>query len=303
MRREKLGIEHIDTIKERLRSLRHGLSEYSFANLYLFRRKHKYEVIFDEHLAVYGKTYDNQSFLMPLFDISAVHSEYLAHIMQGAQFLFPIHESVLGRCGREPFSVSYNDDDSDYIYLFRKLASYEGNTLRGKKNLAKRFFEHCRPVSSPLDETNRDDATLVLNQWQKQAGTSPYSTDFIPCLEALHYREALELFGFIYYVKDMPCGLVMAEELTAETCALHFIKGNTAFKGIYEYMVQHFAASCSSKYRYCNLEQDLGLAGLKKAKSQYCPDLMYKKYRIHVGACLDSSLAAKFSPAPVLAPQ
>src|SRR5512135_1988859 len=109
MRREKLGIEHLETVKGRLKRLGHGLSEYSFTNLYLFRRKHEYEVVFDDHIAVYGKTYDNQSYLMPLFDISAVPGEYLTHVMQGAQFLFPIHESVVGFCGEGRFSVSYND--------------------------------------------------------------------------------------------------------------------------------------------------------------------------------------------------
>lgn len=280
IRRECLGLEHFAAVKHSLRDLRHGLSEYSFANLYLFRGKHDYEVLFDEHIAIYGRTYDDRLYMMPLFDIAKVTNEYLMHLMRDVHFMFPIHEIQVGLCSKGHFTASYNPDDSDYLHESGKFSTYPGNHLRGKKSLANKFSRDYVPRSRPLDDSSRDDAISVLKQWQDQAGTPPESTDYLPCLEALMLREALELFGFVYYSDARPCGFIIAEELTPEMCVLHFYKGERGFKGIYEYMFHHFACQYADRYRYFNFEQDLGMPGLKTAKSQYVPDQLLKKYRV-----------------------
>ena len=279
-RRECLGLEHFAMVKRSLRDLRHGLSEYSFANLYLFRGKHEYEILLDEHIAIYGRTYDDHLYMMPLFDISKVSREYLVHLTEEMHFMFPIHEMQMQFCSRERFVASYNSDDSDYLHESCKFLTYPGNSLRGKKNLANRFSKTHMPWSRPLDDGSRDDAISVLEQWQEQVGTSPESTDYFPCLEALMLCESLELFGFVYYSDAKPCGFIIAEELAPEMCVLHFYKGERCFKGIYEYMFQHFACRYADRYRYFNFEQDLGMPGLNTAKSQYGPDRLLKKYRV-----------------------
>jgi hypothetical protein len=43
MRSEILSIEHQDLLSPRLKAVRTALSEYTFANLYLFRKNYEYE--------------------------------------------------------------------------------------------------------------------------------------------------------------------------------------------------------------------------------------------------------------------
>jgi hypothetical protein len=275
---EILGIEHRDILKDRLKSLCMGLSEYAFANLYLFRRKHNYEIRFDDHIAIYGRTYDDHMYVMPLFDISKVTKEYLMHLTQGVDFMFPIHEAHLHLCSQGHLTATYDNNDSDYIHASWKFSAYPGNNLRGKKSLANSFSRNYISEAHPLSEGNQDDAISVLKQWQEQTGQLHESTDYGPCLEALLLREALELFGFIYYAEGRPCGFIIAEELTPEMCVLHFYKGKREFKGIYEYMFQHFAKCYADRYTFFNFEQDLGLPGIQQAK--YRPDYMYRKYEL-----------------------
>ncbi len=279
---ETLGMQHLDLIRDTLKLHCNGVSEYSFANLYLFREKHDYEIIFDDYIAIYGKSYDNYRYVMPLFDISTVDKKYLFYLMQSCHFLFPIHESNLNGFLKNDFTASYNRDDSDYIFSSGKFISYRGNRLRGKRNLLNRFLKTYAPTARPLNDSNKNDAVLVLNRWQEQAVLPHEGTDYAACLEALALREVLELFGFIYYVDNKPCGFIIAEELTPEMCAMHFYKGEREFKGIYEYMFSHFATHYADRYKFFNFEQDLGHKGLRTAKSQYHPDYVNRKFRMRV---------------------
>ena len=69
MRSERLGMEHKELLQRGLKGLETAISEYSFANLYLFRHDHDYEVLFDKELFIKGRTYDGRTYIMPVFDI------------------------------------------------------------------------------------------------------------------------------------------------------------------------------------------------------------------------------------------
>ena len=97
MQREKLGLHHKDLLYPRLRTITVPLSEYTFANLYLFRGIHDYEVIVDKEIFVRGTTYDGHSYLMPTTDVRSLESGYLKDMMRGVDFLFPVPEEWLSR--------------------------------------------------------------------------------------------------------------------------------------------------------------------------------------------------------------
>jgi hypothetical protein len=88
------------------------------------------------------------------------------------------------------------------------------------------------------------------------------------------------LCGGIYYADGEPAGFVLGEEVNEETFVLHFAKGRTKFKGVYQYMFNTFAKILPPKYKYLNLEQDLDKENLRVFKSSYVPDAMIKKARV-----------------------
>ncbi|MBQ2125703.1 MAG: hypothetical protein II196_07930, partial [Spirochaetales bacterium] len=76
MKKEILSLEHEEKLSQILSNISVGLSEYSFANLYLFRDKHNYSLIdYHDNLFLSGITYDNKTFLMPLCDLSNKENE------------------------------------------------------------------------------------------------------------------------------------------------------------------------------------------------------------------------------------
>jgi len=280
MHSEKLGLEHKALLSERLKKVTNHLSEYSFANLFLFRNKHDYELIFDGEIFLKGKTYDGYSFLMPTWNIEHKDLALIKQYLESVNFLFPIPQEWLVFFPVEEYEQTFLEADTDYVYTVEKMATFKGRKLSKKRNLLKQFLESYQPEAHKFTVDHIEDAISVLNHWQEDVETAKENTDYYPCLEALKIYEKLDLCGITYYVDQEPAGFILAEKLNDETLALHFAKGRKKFKGLYQYMYNTFARILSPRYTFLNFEQDLGQLALKIAKSSYIPDQLLKKYRV-----------------------
>jgi hypothetical protein len=277
---EKLGLRHKEILSSRLKQARAGLSEYTFANLYLFRENHDYHVTVDRDVFVRGKSYDGHTYLMPTADVRTLDPLYLKDLLRSVDFLFPIPEAWVPFFGQGDFEITYREGDWDYVYTVEKMSTYGGRRLHKKRNLLKQFIETHRHDALPLTNERLDQARSVLDDWMKTSEMAPDDTDYGPCLEALDRYEELVLCGGMYYADGEPAGFVLGEEVNEETFVLHFAKARTRFKGIYQYMFNNFAKILPPKYRYLNLEQDLDRENLRVFKSSYVPDVMLKKARV-----------------------
>lgn len=280
MRKEKLNLDHQGLLFESLKGVKTSISEYSFANLYLFREKHGYEVLFDEEIFIRGRTYDGIDYLMPTRDVRDIDPGYLKSLLGDHGAFFPIPEEWLGHFGPGEFVSNNSEGDTDYIYTLEKMATYGGRKLHKKRNLLKQFMELYSYEALPLVESRMGDAETILRAWQEGTGASPEETDFHPCMEALKLYERLILCGGIYYVEKEPAAFLIGEEINGEMFAIHFAKANTKFKGIYQFMYNNCAKVLPDKYKFLNFEQDLGKEELRIAKSSYVPDSLVKKYRV-----------------------
>jgi hypothetical protein len=282
MRSEKLSIEHKDLLIPRLKQLSTTLSEYTFPNLYLFRKNHEYEVIFDKGIFIKGRSYDGYLYLMPTADIGAMDLSYVKELMRGVDFLFPISEAWLTAFNSDEFDITFAEGDADYVYTVRKMSTYEGRKLHKKRNLLKQFVEAYQHDARPLTNERLDESRSILNDWLATSDMKADDTDYGPCLEALDRYEELVLCGGIYYADREPAGFVLGEELNENTFVLHFAKARTRFKGVYQYMFNNFAQILPPKYNYLNLEQDLDKENLRIFKSSYVPDALIRKARVRL---------------------
>jgi hypothetical protein len=281
---EKLALAHKDLLTPRLKQVKAGLSEYTFANLYLFRANHDYDVLTDPDNGVFirGRSYDGHTYLMPTSDIRGVDRLFLKECMKGVDFLFPIPEEWLAAFPPGEFAIAFREGDRDYVYTVEKMSTYKGRSLHKKRNLLKQFLELYRHDALPLTTERLDEARFILRDWQASSGMRAADTDYAPCCEALDRYDELVLCGGIYYAEGEPAGFVLGEEVNDETFVLHFAKARTKFKGVYQYMFNNFAKILPPKYKYLNLEQDLDKENLRVFKSSYVPDLLLRKARVRL---------------------
>jgi uncharacterized protein len=260
-------------------SLEDGISEYTFANIYLFRDRYSYKVSHVSHsqYILTGEREGKKFFLLPfglpkkeaLKDMFAEHG-YLKLVSESiAQELAPI----------EGFTVEEDRDNFDYLYLREKLANLDGRKLHKKRNLVNVFVNNYSFVGRTLWSQNKSDALSILDGWRT---TRDSDGDYHSTKEAIEHLEELGLHGSIVYVDSEPAGFTIGEELMKGKCfAIHFEKAFDKYKGIYQFMNKCFSSLLSEKYQYINREQDLGDAGLRQAKESYKPIGFVKKYIVH----------------------
>lgn len=280
MTAEPLSLQHKKMLTGLLSTMAAPVSEFSFANLYLFRGKHDYAVLAGDEVYITGKAYNGDTYVMPTRDPRLIPSIKLFPMIETHGMLFPVLEEWLPVFAPDSYSVTFDEAESDYLNSVDKLANYPGNRLHSKKNLLNQFLKRytCRPL--PLTTDRLDDARKVLDSWQLESRSAKVDSDYDACAEALTLYEQLGLCGGIYYIEDEPAGFIMGEGIGSSLFALHFVKAKKEFKGIYQYMYNQFARILPYNYVALNFEQDLGIETLRQAKSSYRPEKMLKKFRV-----------------------
>ena len=259
-----LSLDHQTCITNACNDLAIPLSEYNFANLYLFRKVHQYSVIeiSPSRYGIKGVSYDGKPFFMPLFHplswASCIRQAKNLHV----DYLFPIPEQWTPELEREGFSVEYSENDSDYLYDAEAIRTYRGRHLDGQRNLVRNLrSEHSINVKELSDDT-RAQAFHVIDAWREKNTTSHESDDAESCREAVMKASVLGLQGWIYEVDDVPAGLLVGGPLTSTIYIYHFSKAS-GYRGLSALMYQDAASRIDRQYTVLNWEQDMGLPGLR----------------------------------------
>ena len=258
-----------------------NLSDYSFANIYLFRKVCRYEVITRDcgtFISAYNR--GNQNYIMPLDSPEGCSIDTFRDLLDRDRFFFPIPEEWLPLFPTDVFDVTWDDSESDYIFQSSSLASFAGKTFTRHRNHLNQFFGAYRPEDHLMSSENITDGIEILNQWQKESPLTEGRTDYAVCKEALQRFTELALWGTIYYIEKKPAGFIIGEALNADMFCLHFAKASKAYHGIYEFMFNDTAKKMEERYRYLNFEEDMGDKNLRKTKSSYGPERVIKKYRV-----------------------
>ncbi|MGA2781484.1 MAG: phosphatidylglycerol lysyltransferase domain-containing protein [Smithella sp.] len=280
---ETVDLKHRSCLTDRFHQMNLQISDYTFANVYLFRKISNYEFLTtDCGLFVSGRNKQGQSYIMPLNDPRGCDMQTFHDLLGRQGCFFPLPEEWLSSFPADKFVISCDDSESDYIYLTEKMAGFKGRQYTRHRNHLNQFLSLYMPEGKPISANNFQDAMRVLQEWQDDSGLAPDKTDFDQCHEALQKFSGLALWGTIYYIDNQPAGFIIGEELNADTFCLHFAKASTKYHGIYEFMFNDTAKILQSQYKYLNLEEDMGNKNLRRTKDSYGPELLLKKYRISI---------------------
>jgi hypothetical protein len=280
---ETVDLKHLRCLTDRFHQMNLQISDYTFANVYLFRKISHYEFLTaDCGLFISGQNKQGQSYIMPLNDPHGCDIQTFNDLLGQQKFFFPIPEGWLSSFPEDKFVINCDDSESDYIYLTEKMADFKGRQYTRHRNHLNQFLSLYMPEGELISIKNMPDAMSILQEWQNDSGTAPDKTDFEQCSEALQRISELALWGTIYYIDNQPAGFIIGEALNSDTFCLHFAKASTKYHGIYEFMFNDTAKRLQSQYKYLNLEEDMGNKNLRRTKDSYGPELLLKKYRISI---------------------
>jgi hypothetical protein len=278
-----ISLEMAREISPHLVQLPDGVSEFSFAGLYLFRYRYDYRVsMFGESLIVSGVLDGVRFFITPccyttietIRELFGNHDEWK---LISPAFLEKNREAIAGA----GFGVEPDRDNFDYLYGRSDLATLSGKKFHKKKNHVN-AFELAYPNFSlkPLDVSTRADALSVLESWVSHE-EHPEETDYRAAQEALDLLDQFDMTGLVLYVEGLPVAWTLAETVAGgRISAVHFEKARVEYRGAYQYINYAFAQSLPETIEFVNREQDLGDEGLRQAKLTYRPVGFVEKYRV-----------------------
>ncbi len=174
----------------------------------------------------------------------------------------------------------------DYIYACEDLIELKGNRYHKKKNLLNQFRKKYEYSYVPLTSDRVEHAIGMQTDWCTWRDCE--SSDILSAENRAIYK-ILEKWDFLMgtlggaiMVDQHMVAYTVAEPLTDDTVLIHFEKGDTEFKGVYQAMNQMFLENSARDFTYVNREQDMNDEGLRKAKLSYLPKEFLKKYRIEL---------------------
>lgn len=267
----------------RLAMLPDGISEFTFANLYLFRNHYNYTLstLPDEHIVISGKDDKNQKFFM--LPCGTNDQKTLKQLFETHDYLKNLSESSVEHnrieLEKNGFVVQEDRDNFDYLYLRKDLAALPGKKLHKKRNLVNAFINNYSYEEKRITTENRYDTMEVLEKWAE--GREELG-DMDAAREAIEKMTDFNLTGCLTYVDGKPAAYSLGEPLAkGRYFAIHFEKALSEYKGIYQFVNRSFASMLPRHYMYINREQDLGDPGLRQAKMSYRPSDFVKKYKVY----------------------
>lgn len=179
-------------------------------------------------------------------------------------------------------------DHQDYIVDVGSLADCEGRKWHRHRNFLHRFErEHPSARFELLDLADPKAQARILklfDDWGERKETDT-------CESIAHEREALsrcigsfasELIGGGIYVADRLVAFALVEPVGNGYAVEHFEKADRwSFVGVVQFLQWCIARELLGRgVRYLNLEQDLGLPGLRRAKRAQHPVAYLQKYDV-----------------------
>ena len=164
----------------------------------------------------------------------------------------------------------------DYIYLRSDLAALQGGKLKAKRNHVNHFrtwnpnFEY-RPLFSELF----DECRHLTDKWQEGKDTTDTIAAERRVMENVFENwDTLGMIGGSIFTKGTMVAFTYGTAVTTDTFDVCVEKADRHIEGAFAIINQQFAEHLPEQYIYINREEDMGLAGLRKAKLSYHPAIL-----------------------------
>jgi len=175
----------------------------------------------------------------------------------------------------------------DYVYQRKTLAELKGRKFDGKRNHIKKFTEHFANYKYiTLDPGSKKEALKLFEIWfemKKHSRFFPklaYLSQKGAVEKAFYYFNQLKFIGGAIFIDQEMSGFIMASPLNKKTLDVHFMYGHPGVRGVSQVLLWEACNKTFKNYELLNLEQDLGIPGLRKSKLSYYPLQLEEKFEL-----------------------
>lgn len=178
------------------------------------------------------------------------------------------------------FDFTLDRDFFDYVYPTEKLVSLSGNAYHQKRNHINKFRSIYQSEFVELFESDVDACLAVLDKWTSDKGAGDARAAELERGAVFNALTNLSALG-------LRCGALRVDgrieafsigEKIGDTAFIHIEKANTDISGLFSVINQQMLENLFPDTVYVNREEDMGIPGLRQAKSSYRPCHYVEKY-------------------------
>ena len=263
-------------------------SDYSFLNLWAWADEYGLRWAWEDKLVWIRQTKPEDLFWAPVGPWDQIDWKPIFDDRQIRQTSFIRIPQKLAESWRTSLrslaTVEEERGHWDYIYAVDDLVELKGNRYHKKKNLLNQFEKKYEYTYLPFEPEMIDQAMAMQDDWctWRDCESSEILSAENKSITRIfqNWDQLSGTLGGALLVDGAMVAYTVAEALTDETVVIHFEKGDTQYKGIYQAINQMFLAHSAGNFLLVNREQDLNDPGLRKAKLSYQPVKFLQKYRV-----------------------
>ena len=189
----------------------------------------------------------------------------------------------------EIFNVTEDEDHFDYVYDIDEHTKCAGKKFGDHRHKINRFtaeYASKAPFMIEIQVRPAEEAAetiaMVNKRWSlNKAADEADTKNEASAIDRMFQAAGGKLLVFSLSCKGYPIAYWVIEHVSDEYALAHFGKADSSFVGANPYLMKAMCGTLASdSKKLLNCEQDLGIPGLKQAKSSLRPTHFLKKYRV-----------------------
>jgi hypothetical protein len=292
---EKLSIKHGSLVRSFAADYP-SYSEFSFTNLFAWNTDGVTSISrFDDGLAVLLQDHATKEEFYTLIgsqdmDVSVRQLIGINRKKGQGGRLRLVPQTVIDNLdNRSDFIIQEDRDNFDYVLSVSYHANLIGSKNEDRRYLIRKFLKESSTKLEArhldlADHKTKSDILYCMSQWILASSKNPIASEIERAaiiIRVLDSAGELPVQALGFYVDGVICAFSIFEYIQDSMGIVHFEKCNLSYKGLAQYVRNSVAKEfLANRVHYINYEQDLGIEGLRKAKSMLHPDSFLKKYTV-----------------------
>lgn len=267
--------------KEKIEYLRkvygHELAVHAFSSLYLWQEQLGLSLYMGERMyCVKSVWHGSNAWYFPCGEESEVRNFINAHRREKKFKLVCLRrKDVLWMQKKYPDEWNYIPDEmeDEYIYSIREHLELKGKAYANMRTQVHRVEREYKSETHAIDSLNEEDAVSIIRKWRRRKGQllEGFLSDDQVNENLIRMRRELSGEGVIVYLDGRPVSVVAGVPLSKDTFDIIVAKSTENLQGVSYYAKREFMKKIQDRFQYINLEDDMGIPGLRKMKKAMRP--------------------------------
>lgn len=275
----QIDISQKDQFETIRKSCKNRLSANTFNSLYLWQHQMGLSAfITDDFFAVKCEERGENTWFFPCGRREAVEA-FIENGMKIKSFSLCYISEEDAKWLEERFpsvwKLEREEASDEYICNISELIGLSGGKYTGVRHKINRIERENVLKTLPISDDNIDDALAVVSEWEKL----PHSignnnlVDGGVSDKALAERKQLGISGVVVYKGEEPISVFAGFSIDENTVDALVGKCRTdAPRGFVYYAIREYVRQYANSYTYCNMEEDLGIPGIRLIKEELRPE-------------------------------